>query len=220
VFRIMAPADITSIDQLKGKTVAVTKVGQADYFAWQIVIEHQGWSSDDIQFVNANDVAGQVGLMQQGQVSAIAVSPPNDVLATEAGAHLVLDTATLNVPEQNVGFGTTRDYLQSNRAAVSGIVKASIEAMARWKKDTTFTEGVIQKYLQNDDPQFTTVGYSAYASVWPQAPYPSRDGMQKVIEEVSAQNPKAKDLKVDQLIDTSVVKELEDSGFIKQIYGG
>jgi hypothetical protein len=35
---------------------------------------------------------------------------------------------------------------------------------------------------------------------------------------VSAQNPKAKELNVDQLIDTSVVKELEDSGFIKQIY--
>ena len=29
---------------------------------------------------------------------------------------------------------------------------------------------------------------------------------------------KAKDLDVDKLIDNSVVKELEDSGFIKQIY--
>ena len=42
--------------------------------------------------------------------------------------------------------------------------------------------------------------------------------MQKVIEEVASQNAKAKDLNVDQLMDTSVVKELEDSGFIKQIY--
>jgi hypothetical protein len=55
--------------------------------------------------------------------------------------------------------------------------------------------------------------------VWPQAPYPSREGMLKVIQEVSAQNPKAKDLNLDQLIDMSVVKELEDSGFIKQVYG-
>jgi ABC-type nitrate/sulfonate/bicarbonate transport system substrate-binding protein len=218
VFRVMANADVQSIDELKGATIAVTRVGQADYFAWQTIIDKQGWSDTDLKFVNANDVQGQVGLLQQGQVMAIAVSPPNDVLATEAGAHMVLDTATLNEPEQNVGFGTTRDYLAANRPAVTAIVKASIEAMARWKKDAAFTRGVIQKYLQSDDEQFTDVGYSAYGPLWPQAPYPSRDGMQKVIEEVSAQNPKAKDLDVDKLIDNSVVKELEDSGFIKQIY--
>ena len=219
VFRVMASADVQKLDDLKGQTVAVTRVGQADYFAWQTIIARQGWSDTDVKFVNANDVAGQVGLLQQGQVAAIAVSPPNDVLATEAGAHLLLDTATLNEPEQNVGFGVTRDYLAGNRPAVVAIVKASVEAMARWKKDAAFTKGVIQKYLQSDDPQFTEVGYSAYGPLWPQAPYPSRDGMQKVIEEVSAQNAKAKDLDVDKLIDNSVVKELEDSGFIKQIYG-
>jgi NitT/TauT family transport system substrate-binding protein len=220
VFRVMASSDLTSIDDLKGKTVAVTRVGNADYFAWQTVMEHQGWSQDDLKFVNANDVAGQVGLLQQGQVQAIAVSPPNNVLALQAGAHQVLDTATLNEPEQNVGFGTTRAYLQENRAAVTGIVKASIEAIARWKKDAAFTKGVIQKYLQSDDQQFTDVGYDAYSPVWPQAPYPSRDGMLKVIKEVTSQNPKAQDLNVDQLIDNSVVKELEDSGFIKQVYDG
>jgi hypothetical protein len=43
--------------------------------------------------------------------------------------------------------------------------------------------------------------------------------MAKVIQEVTSQNPKAKDLHVDQSMDLSVVKELEDSGFIKMIYG-
>jgi NitT/TauT family transport system substrate-binding protein len=218
VFRILASSDLESIDDVKGKTVAVTRVGQADYFAWQIVIEHQKWGADDVKFVNANDVAGQVGLLQQGQVQAIAVSPPNDVLARQAGAHLLLDTATLNVPEQNVGFGLPRAYLQGNRAAVTSVVKASIEAMARWKKDAAFTKGVIRRYLQTDDPQFTDEGYDAYGPLWPQVPYPSRDGMRKVIDEVSVQNPNARELNVDQLIDTSVVKELEDSGFIKQVY--
>jgi NitT/TauT family transport system substrate-binding protein len=217
VFRILA-TDLQSIDQVKGKTVAVTKIGQADYYAWQTVIERQGWSQDDVTFVNANDVMGQVGLLQQGAVQAIAVSPPNDVLALQVGAHLLLDTATLGEPEQNVGFGVTRGYLKDNRAAATSMVKASIEAMARWKKDPVFTKGVIQKYLQSTDEQFTNVGYEAYGPLWPQAPYPSRDGMLKVIQEVSSQNPKAKDLNVDQLIDNSVVKELEDSGFIKQIY--
>ena len=218
VFRIMANGDFKTIDDVRGKTVAVTRVGQADYFAWQIVIEHQKWGADDVKFVNANDVAGQVGLLQQGQVQAIAVSPPNDVLARQAGAHLLLDTATLNVPEQNVGIGVPRAYLQANRPTVTSVVKASVEAMARWKKDAAFTKAVIGKYLQTDDPQFIDDGYDAYGPLWPQAPYPSREGMLKIIDEVATQNPKARELNVDQLIDASVVKELEDSGFIKQVY--
>src|SRR5579859_4173090 len=180
VFRIMA-TDLQSIDEVKGKTVAVTRVGQADYYAWQTVIERQKWSQDDVTFVNSNDVMGQVALLQQGAVQAIAVSPPNDVLAKKIGAHMILDTATLNEPEQNVGFGVTRAYLTDHRPVVTNIVKASIEAMARWKKDAEFTKGVIKKYLESNDPEFDNVGYEAYAPVWPQAPYPSREGMAKVI---------------------------------------
>ena len=123
-----------------------------DYYAWQTVIERQHWGADDVKFVNANDVAGQVGLLQQGAVQAIAVSPPNDVLAGKIGAHLLLDTATLTEPEQNVGMVVTRAYLKDNRPAVTGVIKASIEAMARWQKDAAFTKGVIQKYLESDDP--------------------------------------------------------------------
>lgn len=218
VFRIMA-TDLQSIDDVKGKTVAVTRVGNADYYAWQTVLERQQWTPDDVKFVNANDVQGQVGLLQQGAVQAIAVSPPNDVLAMKIGAHMILDTATLKEPEQNVGMAVTRGYLADNRPAVTSILKASIEAMARWQKDAPFTKGVIRKYLESNDQQFTDVGYDAYGPIWPRAPYPSRDGMIKVIQEVSSQNPKAKDLDVDHLLDTTVVKELEDSGFIKQIYG-
>jgi NitT/TauT family transport system substrate-binding protein len=218
VFRVMANRDISSIEEVKGKTVAVTRVGQADYFVWQAVIERNGWRQDDVKFVNANDVQGQVGLLQQGQVQAIAVTPPNNVLALQAGAHQILDTATMNLPQQNVGFVTTRAYLQGNRPAVLATLKATVEAIARWKKDAAFTKGVIQKYLESDDPQFTDVGYESYLPVWQQAPYVSRDGMLEVIQEVSAQNPKAKDLNVDQLIDNSVVKELEDTGFIEGVY--
>lgn len=219
VFRVMAMSDITTIGDLKGKSIAVTRVGNADYFAWETIIEHQGWTADDLHFTNADTPEGQIALLQQGQVQAIALSPPNDVNAEHAGAHLVLDTATLNEPEQNTGMGVTRDYLRSNRATVSNIIKASIEAMARWKSDPTFTKGVIAKYLQLTDQDVIDDGYTAYEPTWPQAPFPSVDGMAQVIQEVTTQNPAAASVTTDQCIDASIVQELVDSGFVRQIYG-
>ncbi len=220
IFRVMTGSAITSIAQLKGQTIAVTRIGNADYFAWQTIAAKQGWKLDDLKFVSANDVPGQVALLKTNNVQAIAVSPPNNVLALQAGAHEILDTAVYSEPEQNVGIATTRKYLTENRAAVLGVVKASVEAMARWKKDPAFVKDVIKKYLKTDDPQFLDVGYSAYTNAFPQAPYPSEAGLARVIEQVSSGTPKAKDLKPAQMIDRSFVQELETSGFVKQIYGG
>lgn len=219
IFRVLAAPPITSIDQVKGKTIAVTRIGNADYFAWQTVVARQGWKADDLKFVNANDVPGQVALLKTGNVQAIAVSPPNNVLALQVGAREILDTGGYDEPEQNVGVAGLRKYVNENRPAVLGVLKASIEAMARWKRDPAFVKDVIRKYLKTDDQQFLDVGYDAYANVWPEAPYPTEPGFARVIEQVATQNPKAKDLKLAQLMDTSFVKELESSGFIRQLYG-
>jgi hypothetical protein len=141
------------------------------------------------------------------------------VLAEQVGAHQILDSATLNEPEQNVGVAVTRTYLAEHGPEIQNMLKASVEAIARWKKDPAFVKGVISKYLKIDDQRFVDVGYDAYVNVWPQAPYPTREGTQRVINQVAAQNPRAKDLTPDQVLDMSAVKTLEDSGFIKQIYG-
>lgn len=218
IFRVVAQPKYSSITDLKGKNIAVTRIGNADYFAWQSIAAKQGWKMSDLNFINGNDVNGQVALLKSNNVDAIAVSPPNNVIAVEAGGKEVFDTAILDEPEQNVGIAATRAYITQNRAAVLGVVKASIAAMARWQKDQAFVKDVIKKYLKTTDQQVIDVGYSAYAPVWPQAPYPTVPGLQRVIEQVTTQNAKAKDLKPDDMIDNSFVKELEDSGFIKQIY--
>ncbi|HEY6957835.1 MAG TPA: ABC transporter substrate-binding protein [Candidatus Limnocylindria bacterium] len=219
IFRVIAQPTYSSISELKGKTIAVTRIGNADYFAWQSIAAKQGWNMSDLDFVNGNDVNGQVTLLSSKKVDAIAVSPPNNILGTKAGGKEIFDTATLKEPEQNVGLAATRAYVAQNRAAVLGVTKASIEAIARWKKDPAFVKGVIGTYLKTTDQDFIDVGYSAYTDVFPQAPYPTVPGLQRVIDQVTTQNAKAKDLKPDSMIDNSIVKELEDSGFIKQIYG-
>jgi NitT/TauT family transport system substrate-binding protein len=219
VFRIMALPSVTSIDQLKGKTIAVTRIGTADYFAWQSVAKHQGWNVQDLKFVAANDPPGQIAVLVGGKADAIAVSPPNNILAETAGAHEILDMTTYKEPEQNVGIAVTRKYLTTNRDAVTANMQATLEAIARWKKDPDFVKGVIKKYLKNDDPKFLDVGYTAYKDVFPQAPYPSEEALAKTIEETVTQAPKAASLKPAQLIDRSIIQDLESSGFIKKLYG-
>jgi len=220
VWRIMGIPSVTSIDQLKGATVAISKVGNADYFAWPILAEHQGWKATDFKYAPGGNPPGQIALMSRGDAQASAFSPPNDVLAkNKIGAHLVVDEATFKVPEQQVGMALSKAYIAKNRATTLNVLKATIEAIHRWKTDPAFAKTVIKKYLKTTDAAVIDNGYSAYAPLFPEVPYPTVKGFAGTIAEVATQNPKVKGVTPEQCIDASLVKELVDSGFIKQIYG-
>lgn len=220
VWRIMAVPSITSVDQLKGATVAISKVGNADQFAWSILAKQKGWSESDFKYAPAGNPPGQIALISRGDAQAGAFSPPNDVLAKEKGkAHLVLDETQFHVPAQQTGMVLFKSYLNENRATALNVLKASVEAIHRWKTDPPFAKSVIKKYLKQSDQDYVDTGYDAYAPLWPKEPYPSKEGFVEVIKEVATQRPAVKSITPDECIDNSLVKELVDSGFIKQIYG-
>jgi ABC-type nitrate/sulfonate/bicarbonate transport system substrate-binding protein len=204
---------------VKGKNIAITRVGSSDYVIWKSIFQRIGLKESDVTFLNANTVPGQMALLQRGDAQVLSVSPPNNVLAERAGAHQIFDTVEANMPTQGNGMVVSRKVLAEKRPAFLNMTRASIEAIHRWKTDPAFSKEVIKKYLKESDQRFVDAGYEAYVPVFPKVPYPSRDGFEVVVEEVASQNPKAKDLKFEQLADVSLVKELEDIGFIKQVYG-
>jgi len=216
--KIMAVPSVKSIEDVKGKTVAITKTGASDYWTWKEVMDHYGWKDSDITFVNANTIQGQVALLQRGEAQAIAVGSPSNLIAEKSGAHLVLDVTTLNLASQQNGVTAFRKTLQAKRPAMLDLMKATAAGIARWRSDPQFSKDFIKSYLRDDDPADIEAIYQGYLPVFAKAPYPSRDGFAKVIQEVSVENPKVKDLSPDQLMDASLVKELEDSGFIAQLY--
>lgn len=218
-FKVMAPASIATMDDLKGKTAAVSKVGSGtDYFYLLAVMKYLGWGPDDLTFVSGGDNAGTLAMVQQGQVQCVIVTPPSDITAEDLGLHSVFDTSTIDLPDVQSAVILGRDYLNRNRDAVTAIVQGCVEAVHRWKTDEQFTEAVIQKYMQPSDPRFVTQGWQDFAQVFVHEPLISREGMLAVIDQVTAQTPEAKNVDVDKTFDNSLVQGLIDNGFIRQVY--
>ncbi len=219
IYRIMGGQGINKLEDLKGKTVAVVQVGSNDYYIWQKIIARLGWTQNDLKMASGNSLQGQIALLQRGDAQAIAVTPPNNVLAENQGGHQIFDTASMNSPEQNLGITALRKYLEANRPICLALLKATVEATKRYRDDPAFAKATIKKYLGNDDQRFIDEGYNAYLPIFPTEPYPSKEGFQETISEIAARNEKAANLKPEQLMDTSLVDELKNSGFIKQILG-
>jgi hypothetical protein len=56
---------------------------------------------------------------------------------------------------------------------------------------------------------------AAYSDV----PYPSLRAVQSIVDKIAEEDPKVKEREVRSFVDDTLVKELEDSGFIKSLYG-
>jgi ABC-type nitrate/sulfonate/bicarbonate transport system substrate-binding protein len=81
-------------------------------------------------------------------------------------------------------------------------------------------QAMIGKYSRISDPEALEETYQHYAvRVMPRVPYPTTTGIQMVLDEIGVLTPEAKSLPPENIIDVSYLKELEQGGFIKKLYG-
>ena len=99
------------------------------------------------------------------------------------------------------------------------VVRANVEAIHFIKTDREGTKAIVSKYLRLNDPEGLERAARAYASIFPEVPTPSPEGVKTLLDDIAPQNPKAKGADPRQFVDLSFMQELESSGFIKRLYG-
>jgi hypothetical protein len=69
------------------------------------------------------------------------------------------------------------------------------------------------------DPEGLERAYRAYTAVFPDNLMPTPDGVKTMLDDLAIKDPKAAAADPKTFVDASLIRELESSGFIKQLYG-
>jgi hypothetical protein len=82
------------------------------------------------------------------------------------------------------------------------------------------SNGCLEDDGVNVDASFLMPAAKTYrvSALYERVPYPAPEGIQPILDEISLQNPEAKSYKPEDFIDTTVVKQLEQSGFVRSVY--
>ena len=79
--------------------------------------------------------------------------------------------------------------------------------------------GVLSKYIKSDDPDALQEAYESIGlNLVPEKPYPTMKGIQIILREMGAKDAAARSARPEQFVDTSIIKELDSSGFIDRLY--
>ena len=217
---LLTRSDIKTAEQLKGGTLAISPFGGLAESMTRIALKRLGLAPvKDVALVQVNGLQERLFALETGKVQGAMLPTPYKFVGQKRGFHNLL---SVDLAYQSTGVSTTRTFIREHPDIVRKYIKSQIEAIYRIKTDRDTALQVLVKYLGAQDNDILAKSYDELSSddKFPPKQYPSLEGIRNILEPLAQTDPKAKAAKPEDFVDMSFIKELDDSGFIADLYKG
>lgn len=219
-YKLIVSRDITRPDQLKGKIMAVSRIGASSDFATRYALEKYGLAPDkDVAIVQIGSQPARFSALESGKVHGVMIAIPLTAKAKRMGLNTLADLQMLGLEYQHTGLAFSQDTIKKQPELVRNVLKAFVESIHFMKTRRQETIGILTKYLKSDDTEALDEAYdSVLQSLIPEKPYPTIKGIQIMLREMGVKEPAARSARPEQFVDLTFMKELDSSGFIDRLY--
>ena len=221
VHRILVRPEIDTPEAIKGKKIAITTFGSSSHAVLTMVLGVWRIRPDEVQILQIGSSPTMLLSLQKKVVDGAVLTDPSYFIAEDNGFRVLADLAKMNIHYLQSMMVSTRSYLRTNRDQATRVLRAYVEGIAYFKKNKKDSVRIILKKMRMDADQtkYAERTYDQYANLYfDRIPYPSPTGIKTVLESLAKENPKAKGADPHSFSDPSILKSLEDSGFIKSLY--
>jgi NitT/TauT family transport system substrate-binding protein len=140
------------------------------------------------------------------------------VFLKQEGHKQLVDLALTGIEFQHTAVATTRSIVARNRRALVNYARTIVDAIRQMKNRKEESIKIMAKYLRLGDRQAVEMQYDENVNkLYLKKPYPTFTGIKTILDSV-ARNDKAKSAKPEDFADMSIVRELDESGFIDNLY--
>jgi NitT/TauT family transport system substrate-binding protein len=219
VMKIMASPQIKGPADLRGKRIAVTRYGTTTDFSARLFLRNWGLSADkDTAILQVGSVPNVLAALQSGTSQAGALSPPAHLQAERLGFSELMDLSKGDIYYPYTYIAVSAAFLDKNRDSIRPFLAACIEGIHRFKRDKAFAKKLIAKYLRVGDDKVLEETHQLFSELLERTPYLKREGIASLVQILAEREPKIEAVKAESFIDDRFVRELETSGFIKNLY--
>lgn len=206
--------DIHSAVDLKGKRMAVSRLGGITEFAARLTFEKLGLGQKDMTLVQAGPDAQRIAALHSGAVAATVLAPPGLFVATSLGLKVMADLGDMGVKYPSAVMVARRSYVAQNRVTVKKFLMAFIEGLHVYAQRRDFTLGVMQRYAKLKDREAMAKSHDYFLMNTTLVPLTDAVAMRNALAD------KAAGRKLEDFFDNSIVQELIDEGFVEKVSKG
>ena len=217
-FSLYARPDIKDVASLKGKVLGVmTKGASSDHAAVALLKRHNLQPGQDVKFLYLGGVREVLAALERGIVTAGVLSAPTTLLARRLGLREVINIADLKLPYVHSGLVTRRALVRQQPDRVRAFLKAYVASIKITNENSEISKRALARYLATNDGPVIDEAYNSFRGVFPKVPYFTEEHIRSVL--AVTDHPKAAAAEAKDFFDNRFLKELEDIGFVRELYG-
>jgi len=212
--------EIESLAALRGKTIGVQSIGGGFWLQTMMVLDGVGVDPDKIGMKMR--VIGEeptiVQALLSANIDAAVVTLPSAAVAKRGGMRSLVNSTELRIPLQTVGICGRSERLASSSDLMTRLTKGMIDALvyildARNKREVA---EIMKKHLRLNTDEDAETSYHSLRSIASLDIAPDPAAWKNVQRFIARVNPKAGLVDVNESINTSLVKALEDNGYLAE----
>ena len=219
-YELVVGESVKSAEDLKGKNIGISRLGSASDVAARALIRGLGLEPDkQVLIMQVGGPAERAASFRTGRIVGFP-SPPGMVHLAK-GMPLRILISTIDFQKRfefpYICATTTKSYLSRQRETLKKVLMAHIEAIHFFKTRKEESKKILSKYSRQTNEAYLEDAYTASAKLYDVVPLVTRAGVEAQIKEAVGRKPGVQ-LRFEDMVDESIVRELEKSGFIDKVY--
>jgi ABC-type nitrate/sulfonate/bicarbonate transport system substrate-binding protein len=218
---MMAHPSIKRVEELRGKRFGIQNMGSSTWMHTMLALEYVGLEPkrDAINILSIGDsvLIGQA--LEAGRVDAAVLDGALVRRLRSRGFSTIAELQPAKIPMLNQAVVVHPDFLQKRSETAEKILMTLVESLAfsLAPVNKAVVIKTMMRRFQISDPAVAEEGYQDYLTSVDRKPIPSVDGLRNIRRLLAVLNPKSANVKIEELVDSRLIRKLDESGFIDKV---
>jgi NitT/TauT family transport system substrate-binding protein len=208
--RLFVQPEINRLEDLKGKTLGVTRFGSITDNLTRILLRKSGLEGA----VNVRQMGGTIEVSAAFQNRVIAGAVTSDLrVSPPSQAKILTRLIDLGIPYSMNMIAVSREYFRRNPETVERMVRAYADGVAFMNRQKEQALKIIAKYARLTDPKMIEDHYNDSVTYLDRIPKADPEAVQTILEFMGK-----KGIPLDTFMDSTIIERLSREGFFDRLY--
>jgi NitT/TauT family transport system substrate-binding protein len=218
---LVASPGLKTAEQLRGKRFGIQSIGGSTWMHTILGLEHVGLDvkRDNISLLVIGDSVLIGQSLEAGRIDAAVLDGVLVRRLKSKGFSIIADMTPANIPMLNQAIVVSQDFLQKRADVAKKILMALVESLAYTlaPANKSVVAKTMMRRFRIDDPAIVDEGYQDLLTSIERKPLPSLEALRNIRRLMAAHNPRAANVKVEELIDARLIRRLDESGYMDKV---
>ena len=208
--RLFVQPEINRLEDLKGKTLGVTRFGSITDNLTRILLRKSGLEGA----VNVRQMGGTIEVSAAFQNRVIAGAVTSDLrVSPPSQAKILTRLIDLGIPYSMNMIAVSREYLRRNPETVERMVRAYADGVAFMNRQKEQALKIVAKYARLTDPKMIEDHYNDSVTYLDRVPKAEPEAVQTILEFMGK-----KGIPLENFMDSTIIDRLSREGFFDKLY--